>query len=276
MNIKEIITTAQKIIKTLDAEILACEVFNISKTQLITKSEEKISVELQKKFLDCVQQRKNGQSISEILKRKNFYGYDFIVNNDVLTPRPETEILVENAFEYIQENDIQEIIDIGTGSGCIIITLALLLEKINNNTYKKFLAVDISEKALQIAKENAEKFDQQKNIIFKKSDLLSQIKNTEIENACIITNLPYIPESDILAKEVINGDPKLALFSGKKGSDLYTQFFNQLPDTFSAVFFEFDPPQQKYFQKLLSEKFTKRKIYFFPDYSGDIRFGKVI
>ncbi len=278
MNISSLLSFAKTQIDTLDAEILLCEVLEISKTQLITQNEKNISSADEKKILFYIHQRKNGKSISEILQRKNFYGYNFIVSNDVLTPRPETEILVENAFEYIQMHNIQKIIDVGTGSGCIIITLALLLEKTKQKKKfsRNYIGLDISEKALHIAKKNVLQFHQEKNIVFHKSDLLSKISTDEIENACIVTNLPYIPETDILSDEVMNGDPELALFSGKRGSDIYTKFFHSLPHNFSALFFEFDPPQKEYFQQLLSQLFPKRKISFFSDYAGDERFGKVL
>ncbi len=288
---------------SLDIALLASEALGVSKIQLITKEYVSfdtlnISDESIQKFLYFIELRCKKNSISEILGIKNFYGLDFIVTNDVLTPRPETEILVEKAFNYIIKNNINNInniIDIGTGSGCIAISIAMLLKKQRLKSLKKIkiLACDISEKALEIAEKNAKKHGVLDMIEFQKSNLLENINKKYVENACIVTNLPYIPEGDAkkMSKEVLGGDPSLALFSGKTGTDLYKKLFTDLFQensnfyTINSCFFEFDSGmntdniQKKYYEKLLDDLLKnnqQKNITFFADYSGAERFGKII
>lgn len=284
---------------SLDMAILAAKALGLSKIQLITKeyvSFDTLSISDDKiqKFLYFIELRCKKNSISEILGIKNFYGLDFIVTNDVLTPRPETEILVEKVFNYILKNNINNIIDIGTGSGCIAITVAMLLKKkrLENLKNIKILACDISEKALEVAKKNAKKNGVLDMIEFQKSNLLENINKKYLENACIVTNLPYIPESDAkkMSEEVLNGDPKLALFSGKTGTDLYEKLFTDLFQensnfyNINSCFFEFDSGmnteniQKKYYENLLLNKLEigNNNISFFEDYSGCERFGKIL
>lgn len=298
------LSNAKKQINSLDAELLACHVFHLTRTQLITNEEKKYSESIINNFKQLVNKRKNGVSLSEILGIKEFYGLEFIVSNDVLTPRPETEWLVEWAIEKIDEKQsVQKllssfsrlnpkitnhqknikIIDIGQGSGCIGMSIAKNVLHVSNQSKNiSFLSTDISKKAIAIAKENAKKHDLLDKIMFKQSDLLQNISIDEIKNSIIVTNLPYIPEGDIsfMSTEVLQGDPKLALFSGEKGTDLYIQLFNNLSkpeyNTFYAIAFEFDPPQKEFFTQYLSGIFPKRNISFYPDLSGKIRFGEII
>ncbi len=302
----------------LDIAILASEAFGLSKIQLVTKeyvSFEKLNIsdnQIQD-FLYFIGLRCKKNSISEILGIKNFYGLDFIITKDVLTPRPETEILVENFTNYILEyldkktdekvdniNKKIKIIDIGTGSGCIAVSVAKILEKkiIKKNYALEIIACDISEKALSIAKKNIEKHEVSHIIKTQKSDLLKNIiKNDKkfLENSFIITNLPYIPEEDqkIMSEEVLSGDPNLALFSGKTGTDLYKKLFENLFKQSSnffeinSCFFEFDSGvlsvenntgknyQKDYYKKLLNNN-NNINIDFFSDYADCERFGKIL
>ena len=305
----------------LDVEIFASEAFGVSKIELITKENILLS-EFSKKQISVFQKyinlRISRKSVSEILQKKEFYGFEFHITNDVLTPRPETEILIENFLEnldkYILKNNILnsenknqnqkiKIIDIGTGSGCIAITLALILQ--NNKKFNKLfannfeiIACDISEKALKITKKNIEKYHVENFVKIQKSDLLENIDKNFIKNSFIITNLPYIPETDslIMSEEVLHGDPSLALFSGKTGTDLYKKLFDDLFQKKSnfyeinACFFEFDSGiisaeniagenfQKKYYEILLSTylKSVNNNISFFADYSNEERFGKIL
>ncbi len=307
---------------SLDIALLASEAFGLSKIQLITKEYVSfealhISDDAIQKFLYCIDLRCKNHSIAEILGIKNFYGLDFIVTNDVLTPRPETEILVEHFAQYVLDyvkniknnTALIKIIDIGTGSGCIAVTLAKILEKklSSKNIRLRILACDISEKALQIAQKNIDKYEVSDIVQTKKSNLLESVVGedaTFLENCFIITNLPYIPESDakIMSAEVLGGDPHVALFSGKTGTDVYKKLFTDLfqqHSNFYAInscFFEFDSGvisssnpeglnyQKDYYEQLLSsllsvdsKKITSKKmIDFFADYSGEERFGKIV
>ncbi len=258
-----------------DIELIFSEVLGLSSVDLITKNTQEISQSDEQKIQKFLQMRQDGHAFSEISGKKGFFNLEFLVTNDVLTPRPETEFLVEWALATLEKNpEISRVIDIGTGSGCIISSIA---HNAPPEFSGKFLASDVSEKALDVAKKNAK--NAEFSVDFRLSNLLENFSSSEIFGAILVTNLPYIPQKDAewMDAEVIKGDPNLALFSGEKGLDLYIQFFNSLqkfPD-FSAVCFEYDPPQTPFFQKFLTENFPKRKISFYEDLRGETRFGVV-
>jgi release factor glutamine methyltransferase len=149
-----------------------------------------------------------------------FYGFKFKVTPDVLIPRFETEQLVKEAITFAKsyKEDVR-VIDIGTGSGCIAIILAKLLPEAT------VLAVDISDKALEVAKENANTIGA--NVNFVQNDLLSNFRDTA---DIIVANLPYIPTKNIatLDESVKNFEPVLALDGGPDGFDLYRKLFGQI------------------------------------------------
>ena len=156
---------------------------------------------------DIIRQRKAHKPLDKILGSKGFYKYDFIVNEDVLSPRPDTEILVEEAISLLPSDKPQKIIDFGTGSGCIL--LSLLAE----NKLWQGQGVDISAKALNIAKQNAALLGVEQQVRW--------INKGWFDAA----NPPYIPSQDIqsLDDEVKNYDPLLALDGGEDGLNHYRQ-----------------------------------------------------
>ena len=145
-----------------------------------------------------------GRPIQQILGFAYFYGNKYSVNEYVLIPRDETELLVQKALQIIKANGFKTVLDIGTGSGCIACSIAL-----NSDTY--VLGVDISSDALRIALENASTLNLNNKAVFRKSDVYSKINPNETFDV-IISNPPYIPEGTPLQKEV-EFDPKLALFT---------------------------------------------------------------
>lgn len=174
-----------------------------------------ITTSQQKDILSLVNKRIQSYPLDKLLGHKAFYKYDFVVDENVLSPRPDTEILVEEAIKLIKEKNLNNIIDLGTGSGCIILSI------LKDCPQLKGVAIDISEKSLNIATENAKKLNMLHNIKFIKADwfdtgFLNQI-NEKFD--IIVTNPPYIPSDDIqtLSDEVKNHDPLLALDGGKNG-----------------------------------------------------------
>ncbi len=155
--------------------------FSLNKTReyLTAHSYEPLTNSKYTKFRRVVRRRKKGEPIAYITKNKEFYGYDFLINKNVLIPRPESELLVENAIKFIKlkvhkvkKGDGLSIIDIGTGSGNIIISLALEAEKLRSyGLMPIFHASDISQKALYVARKNAKKHKVNNIIRFFRSDL---------------------------------------------------------------------------------------------------------
>ncbi len=166
----------------------------------------------------ALERLKKGEPVQYIVGDTNFYGNTIKVNKDVLIPRPETEELVEKTYNYIKEifTDNIDIIDIGTGSGCIPITLKKLLPKSN------LTGIDISKKALKIAQENANINNVLINYI--QSDIF---ENVQEKYDVIISNPPYIREDEEIMDIVKNNEPHLALYAKDNGLYFYKEILKQ-------------------------------------------------
>ena len=177
---------------------------------------------------DCVMrnilERSKGKPISKIFGLKEFYSNEFIVNENVLDPRPETELLVETSINQCLNMNKHSIsvLDLGVGSGCVIISILKELPKIKFRA----LGVDYSQAALEVAKKNVKKFNFEKNLKIKKSNWFSSVN---IKFDLIVLNPPYIKTSDIyiLEKDVCIYDPYLALNGGPNGLHAYEIISNQ-------------------------------------------------
>lgn len=168
-----------------------------------------------------VQQRINLHTpIQYIIGKAWFMDNFFKVTPDVLIPRDETEILVREAINIIKSNNFEEVLDIGTGSGCIACTIA-------KNTSATVLGVDISTDALRVALDNVTNLNINNKAIFRKSDLFSSIREGEVFDL-IISNPPYIPYGTSLSKEV-QQEPSIALFAEENGLAIYRKIIEQAP-----------------------------------------------
>lgn len=194
------------------AGILECEPAEIYTG--ITLSDENIVA-----LNNMLNERLNHKPLDKILGHREFYKYDFAVNEDVLSPRPDTEILVEEALQILQKKPDAHILDLGCGSGCIIETL------LKEFPASKGCAVDISNKALKVAEENAVNLGVDARLQFIKADWFDDNFMAVFDNKfdMIVSNPPYIPSDDIkeLQPEVKNYDPLSALDGGKSGFDSY-------------------------------------------------------
>lgn len=173
---------------------------------------------------ECLLRRINHEPLDKIIGKREFYKSIFYVDNNVLTPRADTEILVESALELIPDNSDFEILELGTGSGCII--LSLIKEKLNATA----TGIDISEKALDIAQKNAAKLELENRIKFiNKSWTDKDFISKQFD--MIVSNPPYIPTEEIkeLDIEVKKYDPIQALDGGKDGLDCYRQIADITP-----------------------------------------------
>ena len=185
--------------------------------------------------------------IQQIIGSAYFYGRKFIVNEHTLIPRPETEILIKEVLELAKTNKIMKILDIGTGSGCIPITLALENDKITAHS------VDISENALKIAKQNANFYKVINRIKFFKSNIFENIND---KYNIIVSNPPYIPicDKEGLQSEVRDFEPSIALFANdKNGIEFYEKIINSaneflLPNGY--ICFELGENQDEIVKKL--------------------------
>lgn len=199
-----------------DADFIVSEVLGVKRTELILIDE--ITEEQKREIEEKVQLRLNNMPVDKIFKKAYFYGLEFKVDENVLTPRPESEMLVEKAIEYIKANDYKTALDLCTGSGCLAIST-----KLNSNI--EMTASDISQKALNIAKQNAKKLNA--DVEFVKSNMFENIdKSFDI----IISNPPYIDTDEIedLDKEVKEHDPFIALDGGDMGLKYYNIIHDNL------------------------------------------------
>lgn len=203
-------------IETEDVDFIISEVLNVKRTDLILIEE--IDESQKTEIMNCCEKRKNNVPVDKIFKKAYFFGYEFMVDENVLSPRPESEILVEKAIEYIKSNNYQTCLDLCTGSGCLAIATKL-------NCEIDMMASDISMKALSVAKQNAKKLSAE--IKFVRSDMFEKI---EEKFDLIISNPPYIDTDEVktLDKEVLDNDPYIALDGGDFGLKFYNIIHNNL------------------------------------------------
>ena len=193
-----------------DARILTAYALQIPISELSLKINEQVSGKITSKLEKLILRRINREPISKILGRRDFWGRTFSINENVLDPRGDTETLID----FVIEKPVKSVLELGTGSGAIAITLACEWKEVH------VTAVDISEDALLLAKLNAEKFNVQDKIHFLKSDWYDSVKGLF---DLIISNPPYIAlaEQDELSAEVIKYDPNISLFAGRDGLSAY-------------------------------------------------------
>lgn len=191
--------------------------------------------------------------IQHIIGTAYFMGEDFIVNENVLIPRDETEILVRKAIEIIKEKNFKKVLDIGTGSGCI----ACMIAK-NAITETQVLGVDISIEALQIAIENSSRLGLFNKAIFRKSNIFSNIKNDE-KFDIIVSNPPYIPSSEKKNLQIeVQFEPQSALFAqDENGIDFYDKIISQADEHLNkggVLIFELGIGQSDLVKELMIKK----------------------
>lgn len=203
-------------IAPLDARILLCHALGLTHECLLMQDETDISPEQQALVKSFVAERLKGKPVAKILGHKEFYGRMFATTTDTLDPRPDSETLIEAVLHNMPVEKKLRVLDLGTGTGCLIITL--LAERPEWNG----VAVDQSAAALRIAKQNADTLDVSSRLAFLQSDWLSDVSE---KFDLIISNPPYIPSAEIenLAKDVKDFDPRGALDGGADGLDPYRQ-----------------------------------------------------
>ena len=207
---------------------------------------------------------KEGKPVQYIVGNVDFYDINLLVNENVLIPRFETETLIEKTINYAKElTEPLEILDIGTGSGAIAITLA---KHLNCHV----LATDISKKAIEIAKENAKRNDVQ--IDFKQSDIL---KNIQGKFDVIISNPPYIAKEEVIDPLVKNNEPNIALYADNSGLYFYEEILKNIKPYLKEkclIAFEIGMTQSKAITKLAQNFLPQSKIITEKDLTGKDRY----
>tara|TARA_B100001250_G_scaffold105515_1_gene89028 strand:+ start:57 stop:911 length:855 start_codon:yes stop_codon:yes gene_type:complete len=250
-----------------EIEWFLCEILECERIDLYIRFEETLNKSDLDKFKYMINKRVSGIPFQHIINKASFYGRDFFVNNTVLIPRPDTEIIID----IIKKNNYAgSILDVGTGSGCIAITI--YLEKLAKNVY----ATEISDAAIKTAQYNMEKH-KSNTIKIAKHDFLNQKFKTKFD--IVVSNPPYISKNELksLQKDVKNHDPEIALTDGLDGYSFYERFgqqFNNLLNTNGYMLLEFGGNQQKKTIKSIFEKYNLR-TEFFKDLQNDWRVVKI-
>ncbi len=242
----------------LDAELLLAKTLNICREEILLNLSRKIDKSTLTKFNYYLNLRIQHKSIAHITNSKFFWKYKFFVNSDVLIPRPETELIVEKIFNILPKNSNKNILEIGTGSGCIAISL------IKERPKLRIVAIDKSLKAIKVAEKNAKIHQVEKKINFLNMDVDKYISS---KYDLIVSNPPYITNSELLSldKDVKFNEPRIALSGGLLGLDIFFKIINKCSNLLKnngMLILEIGQKQSKQLRVYLKlNGFNRIKIY---------------
>lgn len=238
MNISEALNMGTKAIGKHEARLLLSHITALSPAEIITNTNKPLDEKTIGAFLASIKRREAKEPLQYIMGKWEFMGLEFITDNRALIPRPETELMVEEAITHIKKlHRPAKVLDVCTGSGCIAVSIARLSDS-------TVTAIDISDEALALAAENAALHNAADNIRFVQSDLFGGLEAQQFD--IIISNPPYIPTADLndLQPE-IHHEPKLALDGGADGMDIYRRLIHLSRDFLAPqgkLLLEIGPP----------------------------------
>jgi release factor glutamine methyltransferase len=211
----------------LDAQLILAHVIGHPRTWLLAHLDAPLTQQQIDSAMEEFSKLKNGTPLPYILGHWEFFGLDFDISNDVLIPRPETELLVEKAIAWLKASpERRTMADVGTGSGVIATSIAMQVPD------ARILATDISMDALKMAQHNARKFHVHHNVDFLQCDLLPhpvEFLTTDSHFDLICANLPYIPTETLHQLPIYGKEPTIALDGGADGLDIYRRLFKLAP-----------------------------------------------
>ncbi len=267
MKLREALEEARKILAQgtiedapLEGELLLRHTLKISRAQLYSDPERELSPEEERTFFSFIKRRLNHEPTAYITRSREFFGLDFYVDKRVLIPRPESELLVEEALKLANLHQLATIADIGTGCGAIAICLALKLPQ------SKIYATDISREALEVARINCERYGVLGRVELLQGDLLNPLpERVEL----VIANLPYVASSEL--SRIPSKEPSLALDGGEKGLEKISRLIKELKDKLKEggfLLLEIGFGQAKEVRELLKDEFPWAKVETVPDLGG--------
>lgn len=204
-----------------DAELMLCRILDRDRSFLLSHPEQPVPSNQSSRFRDWVRRRSDQYPIQYLLGIQEFYGRPFEVDPRVLIPRPETELLVETALELLENHSAPRIVDVGTGSGCIAVTLAC------ERPDSCVVATEISPGALEVARANARRHGVVDRIRFRRGSILDPVRAEDAFDL-IVSNPPYVAFDDPrVTPEVARNEPREAVFSGRTGLEIHEELFRQ-------------------------------------------------
>lgn len=273
MTIAELLNTMRDRIRTaeisdspmMEAQWIMEMITGLHRPELLAHSEKEVSDEHYTRALELTGRYVAGEPLPYLLGDWHFYGNRFLVTPAVLIPRPETERLVELAINWLQSHtQAKVVLDIGTGSGCIAITLL----KSRKLQLAQATACDLSFEALKLAQQNAQINGVQDRLRLVQSDLSTPFTGP-IDIVC--ANLPYIPSARLPMLDVSRHEPRLALDGGPDGFGLYRRLFSDLTGKMAAdslILCEIDLIQEKFGAELAQQVFPSAEVSVIRDYDG--------
>jgi release factor glutamine methyltransferase len=201
----------------LDAELLLRHVMDWDRVRLVTEGQSELPAGVEARFLSLVEGRARRRPLQHLTGTQHFWRHEFLVSPDVLIPRPETEVLVESALDLLRELGRPLIVDVGTGSGCIALSLAA--ERPDAEVH----AVDVSPAALAVARENAHRLGLDGRVRFHEGDLLEPVAPLAGRIALVASNPPYVSPAELpgLMAEVRDHEPRVALVPPQEPYSVY-------------------------------------------------------
>lgn len=260
MTVEELIIYGKQFVQSTHAKMILADLLGINPLELLNYLEKVVEDEIVNKYKQKISALQENKPVQYIIGNVNFYGNQFQINENVLIPRFETEELVENTLNYIKEifstNDLK-VIDLGTGSGCIGITLK------KKHPLWDVTLLDISKEALKVAKENATNL--QTEVTFIENDMLENLID---KYDIIISNPPYVKENEQIEEIVKNNEPHLALYAGIDGLDCYRKILKEAPNHINDKFLialEIGESQKEEVTALAKQFFPKAIINYKKD-----------
>lgn len=264
--ISSLLTHGENTLRTLnlpagDARLLVAYCLGVTPTYVLAHGDRIVPATALKKFYRSLDERTSGFSVAAICGYKYFFGLKFQVSAYTLIPRPESELLVERALKILAHKKNGAVLDVGTGSGALIVSIA-------KNSSKRFnyIGCDISGKALSVARSNAR--GNGVSVRFYQSDLLSRVPKKKY--TVIVANLPYLTEKQ-LRERTIAREPRIALHGGRSGIELYESLLSTLPPFVqrgSSVLIEMDPRQRRKLTELVRAHLPQARFEVYQDLAG--------
>jgi release factor glutamine methyltransferase len=253
---------------SLDAQVLLAHILSRPRSWIMAHLEEILTTNSVNELQRALQRLEKGEPLPYILGHWEFYNLDFYVTPDVLIPRPETELLVEHALHWLAEHpNRRQAVDIGIGSGCIAVSLAA------NQPDLSMVAVDISWRALQVARRNISRYQLNQRVSLLQSDLAEALLPARPDQRfdLICANLPYIPDGTLESLGKLRWEPQIALTGGASGTILIERLLQRVPDLLSPgglLILEIESSLGENVRSLVQSTLPQATVQVLPDLAG--------